>query len=106
MSQQPGQQKQQPIQVHIIGKNLSMEGHSFMFPKGSKVHIQKRVDDLKSKKSVYQGVHFSNSSVVEVQFDAKTLRHIHFEDKPQQGAYRVSLVEAELVALGLPEIPF
>jgi len=106
MSQQPGQQKQQPIQVHLIGKNLSMEGHSFMFPKGTKVHIQKRVDDLKSKKSVYQGVYFSKTAVFDVQFDAKTLRHIHFEDKPQQGAYRVSLVEAELVVLGLPEIPF
>jgi hypothetical protein len=106
MSQQQGQQKQQPIQVHIIGKNLSMVGHSFMFPKGSKVHIQKRVDDLKSKKSVYQGVHFSTGSVVEVQFDAKTLRHMHYEDKPQQGAYRVSLIESELEALELPAIPF
>lgn len=50
MSQQEGQQKQQPIQVHMVGKDLGMNGHSFMFPKGSKVHIQKRVDDLKAKK--------------------------------------------------------
>lgn len=106
MSQQEGQQKQQPIQVHMVGKDLGMNGHSFMFPKGSKVHIQKRVDDLKAKKSVYQGVHFNNGSVVEVQFDAKTLRHMHYEDKPHQAAYRVTLVESELQALNLPAIPF
>lgn len=106
MSQQQGKQKKLPVDVHLIGKNLSMVGHSFMFPKGSKVHIQKRVDDHNTQKSVYQGIHFGNGSVVEVQFDAKTLRHMHYEDKPHQGAYRVTLVEAEMEALNLPAIPF
>ena len=105
MSQQKKQPKKQP-EVHLIGKTFNMIGHSFMFPKGSKVYIQKRVDDLESEKSVYQGVHFNNGSGVEVQFDAKTLRHMHYEDKPNQGSYRVTLVEAELQDLNIPVIPF
>lgn len=104
MSQQQGQQKQQPIEVHLFNAKLHMVGHNYMFPKGSVVHIHKRVDDNKSKKSVFQGLHFSNGTVVEVQFDAKTLRHLNWDEKPDRTAYHVTLVQSEVDALNLPAL--
>jgi len=101
------QQKQQPVQVHLIGQYATLVGHSFMFPAGCKVFIQKRVDDSKNQKSVYQGNYCSAlNTVVEVQFDAKTLRHSDYKDHPVRGAYQVRLKASDLDLTSIPEIPF
>ncbi len=98
-------QKGAPVQVHLISQKASLVGHSFMFPKGSEVFIQKRVDDLKNKKSVYQGLHFKGNTVVEVQFDASTLKHTHYHENPERNIYKVTLDIDKLDLSGIPEVP-
>lgn len=74
------QQKQQPIEVTLIGRYVDMIGYSYLFPKGEKVFIQKKVVDHKNGVSVYQG-HFFNSrnqTCVDMQFDGVTGIHNHF----------------------------
>lgn len=104
MSQQD--QKQQPIQVHQIAQWAKTDGHTFMFPVGAELFIQKRVDDLKSKKSVYQGHVFLKGTSCDVQFDAKTLEHVHYHDKAEQRAYQVKLNVDSMDLTQIPAIPF
>jgi len=85
---------QQPIQVHLINQPCSFTGLSFMFRQGDKMVITKRVDDLKAKKSVFQGHYFNEASktCVEVQFDAFTGKHLDYPElATDRGTYRITL---------------
>lgn len=100
-----GQAKQR-IEIHMIGQDTTLAGHSFMFPSGSKVRINKRVDDHKEGKSVYHG-YFSNPMTktgYEVQFDARTNKHLSWNDGNQK-AYEVTLDVTSLDLSTIPAIP-
>lgn len=102
------QEKQQPIQSHPIGQRIPLIGHSFMYPLGMLVHVSKRVDDLKAKKSVYQGHVFNELTKTgyDVQFDGKTLQHLAHNDSNQFSPYNVKLDLASLDLSCVPAIPF
>lgn len=101
-------EKQQPIQVHPIEQCMPLIGHSFMYPKGVLVHVSKRVDDTKTKKSVYQGHVFNDltKSGHDVQFDAKTLQHLSHKEGNLHSAYNVKLDLSSVNLSGVPAIPF
>lgn len=73
-------QKKLPIEVEIIQKAIPIIGHSFMFPKGSKVFIQKKVIDPNENKSVYQGTFYNDNhgTCVEVSFDGVSGEHSNY----------------------------
>ena len=102
------QEKQQPIQVHPIDQRVPLTGHSFMYPMGTLVHVSRRVDDIKAKKSVYQGhvFHEQTKTGHDVQFDAKTLQHLSHKEGNLHSAYNVKLDLSSVDLSGLPAIPF
>ena len=92
------------INVHPIGQYAELKGHTFALRAGIKVLIQKRVDDMDKKKSVYQGLAFVNKSVIEVNFDAKTLECVSGSDVTN--AYQVSLDIDSLDLTNVPGVTF
>ena len=100
-----GQAKQR-IEIHMISQDATLVGHSFMFPFGSKVRINKRVDDHQEGKSVYHG-YFHNrltKTGYEVQFDARSNKHLNWGDGNQK-AFEVTLDTSALDLSNIPAIP-
>lgn len=72
---QPTQAKKKlPVETTLIFKNVDIIGFSYMFPKGEKVLIQKKVSDPNDGTAVFQGIFFNklHGTCVEVDFDGKT----------------------------------
>ncbi len=94
--------KKLPIEVVLIQKSIPIIGYSFMFPKGSKAFIQKKVIDPNENKIVYHGNFFNgrHKTCVEVSFDAISGEHINYNPPaydskgnliPSQNAYAIKL---------------
>jgi hypothetical protein len=75
-------QKKLPIEVEMVQKLIPTIGHTFMFPEGSKVFIQKKVIDPNENKSVYQGTfyHPKHKTSVDVSFDAVSGEHSDYSN--------------------------
>lgn len=71
----------QKVEVIMIEKEVDLIGYSYMFPKGSKVYIQKKVIDHKENKSTYQGIFLNKNSntSTEMQFDSVSGVHLLFK---------------------------
>lgn len=101
------QQKKLPIETILIFKHVNLIGYSYMFPKGEKVYIQKKVSDPNDGTSVFQGIFFNkmHRTCVEVSFDGVTGLNLksfknEFNAKgtiiERPSAYNVSLDLSEL----------
>lgn len=70
--------KKKPDTVELVSRHVDMEGYSFLFPKGSKVFIQKKVTDGESGDIVYHGTYFGPRHCVEMQFHGDSGVHTSF----------------------------
>lgn len=66
--------KKIPVETTLIFKSVDIIGCSYMFAKGEKVLIQKKVFDPNDGKSVFQGIFFNklHRTCVELDFDGET----------------------------------
>lgn len=80
-------------QIQLLNKDVTLLGYSFMYPKDATVRIVKRVHDEKSNKTTFQGIfhHPVFKTCHDVQFDAVTGEHQHFNAADAFGCYNVKV---------------
>lgn len=61
------------IETSVVAKWAQLNGHSFMFPKGTKVFIQRHIVDTSNNTEAYQGMVFGQNTVIEVTFSGTNL---------------------------------
>lgn len=81
------------VDTRLIFKDVGLMGHSFMFPAGTMVFVQKAVTD-ENGAGAYHGLVFGNRHVTEVQFDVNTLELKGFDARAGGG---ISLIPFESV---------
>lgn len=70
------------IETVVVAKWASLKGHSFVFPFGCKVFVQRHIKDVTNGTEAYQGMVFKNGTVIEVQFGGPDLAVKGFDQSP------------------------
>lgn len=70
------------IQVTQIAQWVPIEGHSYIFPVGTTVFMQRLAVDVDKGVGTYQGLVLRGTCVIEVQFDRDTLELKGYPSSP------------------------
>ena len=93
-------------QIHMVNQPANLIGYNHLFPCGSQVYINKRVDDRDNGTSVYHGIFHNEklNSGHEVHFDARSGKHLDYDDENAFSCYNIKLDISSMNTESLPEI--